>query len=109
MIQCNCTYDDGRVVDLVRWYDPDGTKLISAYNGRFDNSVPHFTRVTDGNNSNIILVIPTFNYSYNGTYTCGRRTFHFADTLGTPNVAVTLTIVGGLMINTIYSNAITSY
>ena len=106
MIQCNCTYDDGRVVDPVRWYNSDGTKLMSSYRSWFDDSVPHFTRVTDDDDSNIILVIPTFNYSNDGTYTCGRRTIGFA---GTPNAAVTLTIVGGLMINIICSNAITSY
>ena len=102
MIQCNCTYDDGRVVDVVKWYDPVGIRLISpAAVAIFDATVPHFTRVTDGDHSNIILIIPTFNYSYDGTYTCGRRIAGFADILGTPNAAVTLTIVGGLMINTV--------
>ena len=97
MIQCNCTYDDGRVVNPVRWYDPDGTKLISSYNHWFDVTVPHFTRAY-GSNTHVILVIPTFNDSYVGTYNCGRRTIiHFGGTLGTPNAAVTLTIVGGLM------------
>ena len=102
MIQCNCTYAGGRVVNIVKWYNPVDIRLISPEGDGFNANVPYFTRVTDGNSSNIILVIPTFNYSYDGTYNCGRRiNRHFSDILGTPNAAVTLTTVGGLMINTV--------
>ena len=73
MIQCNCTNDDGTVVSLVRWYDPDGTRLFSKESNRFDASAPHFTRVNDGSDTHVILVIPTFNDSYDGTYTCGKK------------------------------------
>ena len=98
MIQCNCTDDDGRVVVPVRWYDPDGAKLRSSYRNQFDATVPHFTRVTDDDDdSNIILVIPTFNYSYDGTYACGWM--NNGRRLGMPYAVVTLTIVGELMIN----------
>ena len=99
-IQCNCTCDDVRVVDFVIWYDPAGTKLISSYNHWFDANVPYFTRIINSNHSNIILVIPIFNYSYNGTYTCGRRIVGLGGTTGTANAYVTFTIVGGLIINT---------
>ena len=101
MIQCNCTDDNGRVVNPVRWYDPDGTRLKSSYRSRFDDSVPHFTRVTDADDSNVILVIPTFNYSNDGIYNCGRRNNSNNHGLGIPSAAVTLTIVGQLMNNTV--------
>ena len=100
-IRCWC-----RAVDVVRWYDPAGTRLVSARNpAEFNANVPHFTREggDSGNNvdnTNIILVIPTFNDSYDGRYTCGRNV---ADrtALTPPTADVTLTIISELMINTI--------
>ena len=93
-ILCNCTESDGDAVSTVRWYDPDGNRLISSLNNRFDASVPHFTRVggDSGSNvddSNVILVIPTFTDSNNGTYTCGREVNNLAN-IGSPMAAVTL-------------------
>ena len=101
MIQCNCTDDDGRVVDPVRWYDPDGARLVSSASGRFDANVPHFTRVIDDDDSNIILVIPSFHYHYDGKYNCGWMNSSNDRRLGTPSAAVTLIIIGKLMINTV--------
>ena len=97
MIQCNCTNDDGTVVRTVRWYDPAGTRLISEDNNEFDANVPHFTRV-DGSDTHVILVIPTFNDSYDGTYTCGNRDGESNGGPGSPNVAVTLTTGGDIIV-----------
>ena len=104
-IRCSCTESNGNAVSIVRWYDPAGTRLVSAQNtAEFNPNVPHFTRVggDQGNrdNTNVILVIPTFTDSYDGTYTCGRS----ADdrtALTPPTADVTLTIISELMINTI--------
>ena len=74
MIRCNCSEDDGSETTNVRWYDPDGNFVPRIGGGRFIAEAPHFTRPSgDNNNRNITLVIPTFNDSYDGTYTCGRR------------------------------------
>ena len=89
MIQCNnCTDDDGAVIDTVRWYDPDGNRLISPLHSQFDPNFPHFKRV-DGDNSNIILIFPTFSGSYDGIYICGRLANTVA-ALEPPTAAVTL-------------------
>ena len=79
MIKCNCT--NSIVVENVTWYDPNGIKLS------FSDSV-HITREPD--DTNIILVIPIFNDSYDGTYTCGRRDDNYPP--GIPNATITLTI-----------------
>ena len=95
MILCNCTYGNGTVVDIVRWYNPDGIQLFLLSSDSYIPGTPHYTRLVDDSNTNIILVIPTFNDSYDGTYTCGRRVS--STQVGTPNTAVTLTIVGELI------------
>ena len=101
-IRCSCTESNGNAVSIVRWYDPTGTKLVSALNtAEFNANVPHFTRVggDQGNtdNTNVILVIPTFNDSYDGTYTCGGNAAD-RSALSPPTAAVTL-IIGKLIIN----------
>ena len=93
MIQCNCTNDYGTVVGVVRWYDPDGTRLVADTNYQFDANTPHFTRV-DGSNTHVILVIPTFTDYYDGTYKCGNRQGESDGLPGSPNVDVILTIEG---------------
>ena len=95
MIQCNCTDDDGTVVDMVRWYDPDGTRLIVSTHNRYVAGTPYYRREPD--NTNIVLVIPTFNDSYDGTYTCGGK-FNIGPP-DLPNAAVDLTIDGKLLIH----------
>ena len=113
-ILCNCTESNGDAVSLVRWYDPNGNRLVSARNTEvFDGSVPHFTRVGGDfgdniDNNNVILVIPTFTDSYDGTYTCGREVDNFAN-IGSPTAAVTLTIDGELMINIIIYLYVATY
>ena len=104
-IRCNCTQSNGTAVSVVRWYDPAGTRLVSPQNTeQFNPNVPHFTRVggdfgNDVDEASVILVIPTFNDSYDGTYTCGRNA---ADrtALTPPTANVTLTIISELMIKT---------
>ena len=86
-IQCSCT-----TVNTVRWYDPDGTKLVSAQNtAQYNPDVPHFTRVNANSDRDVILVIPTFNDSYDGRYTCGRNVADRSG-LNAPTADVTLTI-----------------
>ena len=103
MIQCSCTNDDGTVVSPVRWYYADGKRVAGDWHYQFDPTVPHFTR-----GSGNTLVIPTFNDSYDGTYKCGNRRGQTDDGPGSPNVSVTLTIKGKLMIITI-SNLCSTY
>ena len=95
-IRCSCTESDGTAVSIVRWYDPAGTRLLSSRNGAFNPNVPHFTRVNGdtGNivdNTDIILVIPTFIDSYAGTYICGRNVDDFSALTG-PTAAIILNI-----------------
>ena len=93
MIQCSCTiYDD----DRVRWYDPGGFQLYNNASKNFTSGTPHYTRVeSSSDNMNVILVIPTFNDTYNGTYYCGIRVNR--TTFRAPNANVVLTIAGELM------------
>ena len=97
-IQCNCTDDDGMVADSVRWYDPDGTRLLVNTQKYYVAGTPYFRRAPD--DTNIILVIPTFNDSYDGTYTCGRRSGSLP--VGAPNATVELTISSKLIISYMY-------
>ena len=101
MIQCNCTNDDGTVVNHVRWYDPDGIRLVTPGHNQFDATAPHFTRVDDGSDAHVILVIPTFSDSYDGAYTCGNREGESDDGPGSPNVDVTLTVKSELIIHVV--------
>ena len=99
-IRCSCTESNGDPVDPVRWYDPAGTRLVSAQNAaQFNPNAPHFERV-DGANSDILLIIPTFSDSYDGVYTCGRVAAS-RGALTPPIAIVTLTIDSELMINAI--------
>ena len=92
MIQCNnCINDDDMVLGRVRWYDPNMTKLVRTANDDYVSGTPYYKRV-DGNDNDIILVIPTFDDSYDGTYTCGGR-FNRGPP-GPPNATVILTIGG---------------
>ena len=100
-IQCSCTESDGTVVNTVRWYNPDGTKLVTTLNAQYNPDAPYFTRVNANSNRDVILVIPTFNDSYNGTYTCGRNVAD-RSALTPPTADVTLTTtISELMINEI--------
>ena len=97
MILCDyCIYGHGIVLDNLRWYDPAGTSLVIPANSRFIAGTPHVTRTVL---NNVTLVIPTFNDSYDGIYTCGNVSNGLTEP---PNAAVNfLTINSELMINTI--------
>ena len=96
-IRCSCTESDGTAVQTVRWYDDTGSRLLSPrFTAMFNPNVPYYTRVNGdfGNsidNTDIILVIPTFNDSYDGMYTCGREAAS-RSALTPPTADVTLTI-----------------
>ena len=92
MIQCsNCT-DDGGTLSEIRWYDPNEIRLVDPdRNDDYMAGTPYYSRV-GGADDNIILVIPTFNDSYDGTYTCGPKARRGPP--GPPSSAVTLTIGG---------------
>ena len=95
MIQCSCTINND---DVVRWYNASGCKVFRNVSENFIPGTPHYTRVNGSTgNRNITLVIPTFNDTYDGTYTCGRRVSNTE--FGAPNVSVVLTIAGELMIH----------
>ena len=91
-VHCNCTYDNGTVVNRVRWYDPDGTRLLVNTNDKHVVGRPYYIREFD--ETNVVLVIPTFNDSYDGIYICGKRVKFYPP--GAPNNAINLTINGEL-------------
>ena len=86
MIRCNCIDYDGSVITTVRWYGPNG--IIPRFGtSDFIAGAPHFTRPSgDSDNRNV-----TFNDSYDGNYTCGRRS---GGNLVPPKTTVSLTISG---------------
>lgn len=69
MIQCSCSDVTNTFSDPVRWFSPDGSRVVQQINRTYLPSSPYFTKNPD--NRNIVLVIPTFNDSYDGTYSCG--------------------------------------
>ena len=93
IIHCNCTDDDGTVVDPVRWHDLDGTRLLLSTHSSYVSGTPYYRRAP--NNATVTLVIPTFNESYNGTYTCGGKVN--TGPPDPPNAAINLTIGSKLM------------
>ena len=97
MIRCNCSDDDGSEITSVRWYNPDGSVVPRIDTNNFFPGAPHITRASgDNDNRNITLVIPKFTDSYDGNYTCGRRS---GDNLVPPMTTVSFTIGGELFIS----------
>ena len=91
MIRCTCSDDGGGVITTVRWYGPNGIIPRSGTDDFIAGAPHHIRRSGDNDNRNITLVIPTFTDSYDGNYTCGRRS---GDILVPPMTAVNLTIDG---------------
>ena len=92
-IRCNnCINEDGYTLGRVRWYNPGRSRIIRQTNNNYVPGTPHFTKVNGADNDSI-LVIPIFNDSYDGTYTCGWRV-NKGELPGPPNAVVTLTIDG---------------
>ena len=104
MIQCNCTDDGGAVYKYIRWFDPIGVRLLSPEHRRFMDGIPHFIRILKEDDSNVVLVIPLFNDSYDGLYTCGVQSSYPP---GKPNATVNLFIGGKLMINKLLKSCCT--
>ena len=88
-IQCNNCMNINRTLGTIRWYDPVMKRLLSPANRDFMADAPHFIRVVDANDD-IILVIPTFNESHVGTYTCGDKN----GPSGPPTATIMLTVGG---------------
>ena len=93
MIQCNCTDNDGVVINIVEWHNPDGITLVDPASPHFNSSIPHITTVTKYDRSSAILVIPTFTDYSAGIYTCGRGVYP----PGRPNATINLTLYGELI------------
>ena len=109
MIQCNCSEDDGSEITNVRWYGPDGITVPRTGIYVFTAGAPYYARPSGDSYNRLViptviprpvitLVIPTFNDSYDGNYTCGKRN---GSGLVPPIVAVNLTIDGKLFIKII--------
>ena len=92
MIRCNCSEDDGSVITYARWYGPNESRINRVRTGDDAPNIPYFKRPDDKirDNRNIILVIPTFNDSYDGTYTCGRRDSNANDPPLPPTATISL-------------------
>ena len=92
-IQCVCTVTNND--QRVRWYDINGNFLTRSVSTNYVAGTPTYILNTQ---TNVTLVIPTFNDSYDGTYNCGIFVSNTEFT--SPSDAVTLTI-GELIINTV--------
>ena len=90
-IQCVCIVSTGSV----RWYDINTMFVNRDTHEDYVAGSPYYML---NSRTNVTLVIPIFNDSYDGTYNCGIRVSNteFND----PSAAVTLTI-GELMIITV--------
>ena len=89
MIQCNCSDDVGAVLQPIRWFDLKGNIILTTAHRRYVTGTPYFDKRPD--DTNVVLVIPTFNDSYDGTYTCGVGNDYPPGAL---NATVNLTIGG---------------
>ena len=67
-IQCNCFDVNEKALSSVRWFDSKGIRLRFQRHHKYAAGALHLIRT---NNSGAILVIPIFNNSYDGIYTCG--------------------------------------
>jgi len=83
-IECECVDYRGSRLRRVRWFF-FGTTLVARQTDP-PNGAPYYISANNGRLST--LVIPTFNDSYDGTYTCGR-----GDIL-IPFTTISLTLLG---------------
>ena len=81
-----------------RWFDINTNFVVQSSHSIYVAGSPYYIRSTTNPDTDVTLVIPTFNDSYDGTYHCGVRVNDTEFT--SPSAAVTLTI-GELMINTV--------
>ena len=86
MIQCNCFDVNEKALSSIKWFDSNGIRLRFQRNHKYIAGDLHLMRTH--NNSGVILVIPMFNNSYDGVYTCGiGRNFPPKE----PNIDISLT------------------
>ena len=88
MIRCFCPLT-GYYQNL-RWFDTNKNYFVQSNHERYVADSPYFIRSTSNHHTGVILVIPTFNDSYVGTYNCGVKVNDTEFT--SPIAAVTLTI-----------------
>ena len=86
IIHCNCS-DGGAPLQPIRWFDPDEDRIVGTAHRRYVAGTPYFERRPD--DTNVVLVIPTLNATYAGTYTCGVGNIFPP---GPPNGTVNLTV-----------------
>ena len=87
-IQCVCI---GSLSGNVRWYDVNTNFLVqSTHPTEYVAGSPYFIPNNPNGATDVTLVIPTFNGSYDGTYNCGI--FVSSTQFTSPSAAVTLTI-----------------
>ena len=84
-IQCNCS-DGGTALQPIRWFNPNGIRLLGTVHRRYVAGTPYFDRRPD--DTNVVLVIPTLNATFAGIYTCGVGNTYPP---GPPNGTITLT------------------
>ena len=96
MIQCNCTDNDGVVLNQIGWFNPEENRIFDQNQNNSTVGTPYSQTAFGATIAT--LVIPTFSDSYDGTYTCGVGTTYPP---GPPNAIVYLTIDGELMIITV--------
>jgi len=65
-IECRCMNDSNVTLTSARWFDPNNMRIFLQNNA--PNGAPY--RISSDRGTLAILVIPTFNDSYTGTYTC---------------------------------------
>ena len=68
MIQCNCYNVNGKALSSVRWFDTNGIRIHYKTHNEYVSGAMYLMRST---NHSVVLVIPIFNNSYDGIYTCG--------------------------------------
>jgi len=97
MIECRCVDDKNTSLSRVRWFGHNNIRIMSQSDT--PTGAPYFINKKSGRLAT--LVIPTFNDSYDGTYTCGMGTEYPPN----PITSITLTLAGEkyhmLNINTI--------
>ena len=64
-IHCNCSATSGMVLSPIRWFDPHGRPIEKSN----ETGRNYFTE--NSGDRNVVLVIPIFNESHEGIYSCG--------------------------------------
>ena len=86
MIECRCVDGSNVALSPVRWFHPNNMRISSQSNT--PTGAPYY--ISSDSSRLATLVIPTFNDSYDGTYTCGWDDTHPPF----PRTTTTLTLPG---------------